>query len=161
MSAYFLPLSGNIRKKLFLYRNTLRHTNKSPSSQQTIFFKTAQKLIWMLPWRHRKRSYLMYRLLNSSQIARATIGQRKMMIIDGTGTSVRWNTKGACWLHPTWDNVKYITWSIKLLVKKHKPEIHSKVKYPSETMYFLSAQLKILFEIPKINLQILLNGWKK
>ena len=106
MSAYFLSLSGNIRKKLFLYQNTLRHTTNSPSSQQTIFFKTAQKLIWMLPWRHRKRSYLMYRLLNSSQIARATIGQRKMIIIDGTGTSVRWNTKGACWLHPTWDNVK-------------------------------------------------------
>ena len=37
------------------------------------------------------------------------------------------------------------------MVKKHKPEIHSKVKYPSETMYFLSAQLKIFFEIPKIN----------
>ena len=105
-SAYFLSLSGNIRKKLFLYQNTLRHTTNSPSSQQTIFFKTAQKLIWMLPWRHRKRSYLMYRLLNSSQIARATIGQRNMMIIDGTGTSVRWNTKGACRLHPTWDNVK-------------------------------------------------------
>ena len=35
-----------------------------------------------------KLSYLIYLLLKSSQIARATTGHRMVMMIEGTGTSV-------------------------------------------------------------------------
>lgn len=42
------------------------------------------------------RSYLMYRLLNNSQIARATMGHRTRMTAEGTGTSLRWCTREAC-----------------------------------------------------------------
>jgi len=49
---------------------------------------------------------LMYRLLNNSQIARATMGHRTRMTTEGTGTSLRWYTWEAWWLHPTWDSTK-------------------------------------------------------